>query len=65
MTAQIIFKHVEDKNEVLMFTGSMTKCKQVVQFMKQDAAKHLQVGKWCNGGFCVMGMYYVEIREVN
>lgn len=61
--AEVIFKHISDKNEVVIFEGSMTACKKEVARLKKEAqANNLRVWGWCNNGFSVPKTYWVEIR---
>jgi hypothetical protein len=65
MKCEVIFKHVADSRDSVIFEGSKKDCRHYVAAKKRDAKLFFpdRVGKWENEGFCVMGMYYVEIRK--
>lgn len=61
---QVIFSHTSDKEETVLFEGTKTACKKEIARLKAEAKKQHDdtVWGWCNDGFSVNTLYYVELR---
>ena len=64
MDAQVIFKHISEKDEKIIFTGNVSECKKHIALQKRMQKRYsFDVWEWCNGGFCVPNMFYIELRK--
>lgn len=59
---QVIRKHISDNTETVVFEGCKTNCKKYITQQKKYWKQYYKVGKWCNEGIAITGLFYMEIR---